>query len=635
MKKILAYFISIVLVAATLCGCGSKPADTAETAAQAEETAAQAEETAVQAEAAETETDAQTTEDSSDAADTVLLGKVITMDENGTTAEAIAVKDGKITFVGSKEDSAEYMGSNTNVFDYGNDYIYPGFIDGHSHIGLLSTLGTDHAKLDMKKRLRETSEDMKKFIESRPGRDVYIGHGFWMYEDDPDPFTHETLDKYVSDQVPVILVDVGGHTALLNQKALDYFHIKDRIDTYGTDGIKVDANGEPTGYLVETPRFDIVEEIPIEKEELKDFFEKTQDKFIAQGYTAMCDAGVVETDALQMVSAFNELAEEGRLKMKVRALYEISESNQDPVAEVEKAIALSKECNNEYFKLTGVKVFLDGVPEALTSWTDTPYTPDAKKGDNYYGYIRWNDSRKDELTAIIKLANENGLCVQMHTMGEGAIEYGLDCYESVHKALPDVDARNGLAHLSYIKDEDIARFAENDVIAYLAPHWASWKSGTKESESKIYGESKAMEMYRIKSFLDAGVHSSFHTDGMCNGGVPEMIYSAITRKSALVDEIQHSSDVSAELRQKFSDGIRGGDEKVSAMDSLKCLSTYSAYSMKEEDNLGSIEVGKSADFTIYNTDFTDEKVMSDYNCINAKLLSVFSSGRLIFPGVLY
>ena len=569
-------------------------------------------------------------QESENVADSVFMGKIVTMDDKGTTAEAVAVKDGKIVFVGNAEDAQEYIGSDTDVYDYGYNAIYPGFIDGHSHMGLVATMLIDGAMLDGNAKLRQNAELVKAYIEENPGKEVYKGLGFWVFPDDDDPPTHEVLDKYASDQVPVIIAGGGGHAALLNQKAIEYFHVKDLISVYGTDGIKVDENGEPTGYLMETPRFDLFQLIPISKEDLKEFFLIWQENSLHNGFTTICDAGIVETEQLPMVSAYKELAEEGKLKVKVRALCEITETTPDPIQEVDKIAQLAAECDNDYFKITGIKVFLDGVVEALTTWTLNPYTVEAGKGDNYYGYIRWNEDRKEELTEIVKYANERGLQVHMHAIGEGAANYALDCYEAAYKALPEIDARNAVAHLTYVTEDMPKRFADNKVIAVVNPTWSTWKYGTKEDEIKVYGETEARNMYKIKSFIDAGAVTSFHTD---SAGTPlEQIFVAATRRTVKDAQIAlNYSQYSEQAIKTYPDETRGDEERIDGITSLKCLTQNPAYELKEENNLGSIEVGKTADFTIFNTDLTDNTVVTDVSVTDATLLSVFSNGRMIFP----
>ncbi|MDO4988722.1 MAG: amidohydrolase [Synergistes sp.] len=548
------------------------------------------------------------------AADTVLYGNVVTMDKDNPLCKAVAVKNGTIVFAGTKDEVKKYIGAKTTSIDYGENFIYPGFVDGHSHIGLLATLLCNGLQLQAADSLTENAAKMKEFIEKNPGKEVYKGFGFWYMADSKDQgisLDHSVFDR-ASTTDPIVCVDGGGHSALLNKAAIEHFKLKDKIETYGTDGIKVDANGEPTGYIVETPRFDIVESLPISKEDLKQHILDNQEDYISRGYTTICEAGILETKALPMVSAYKELAQEKKLKLKIRALCQISETTEEPLKEVERIISLAKQCNDEYFKIIGIKIFVDGVPEALTSWTNNPYVSADGKPEGYCGYKRWTDKNKDTFTEIVKKANKNGLLVHAHAMGEGAVRYVTDRFAEARKGMPDKDYRNGFAHVSFIEDDDMSRLKENKISVFLAPQWAAWKDDTKGDETKIYGEDKAKEMYKIKSFIDKGVTVSFHTDG--SGTVPKMIYCAVTRDYP--DKTLHPK-------------VRGENEKVSPDEALKCLSVVPAYTMKEQDNIGCIKKGMRADFAVYKADFRDKDTVASLDCTELPL-SVFSSGKVVY-----
>ena len=126
-------------------------------------------------------------------------------------------------FAGSVEDAKKYVGPLTFIHDYGKNFIYPGFIDGHSHMGLLATVLIDGAMMSADYPLRQDAEVMKQYIEEHPGKTIYKGLGFWLHEDDEDKPTHAVLDKYASDQVPILTspdwprnvesADMGCHSA--------------------------------------------------------------------------------------------------------------------------------------------------------------------------------------------------------------------------------------------------------------------------------------------------------------------------------------------------------------------------------------------------------------------------------------
>lgn len=111
-------------------------------------------------------------------ADTVYYGNFVTMDDSNPSAEAVAVKGGRITYVGDKQGAEAQKGSFTKVEDYGENYVYPGFLDGHAHLGIFSTIEANGATLELTASLTENAQIMKQYIEDNPGQEVYKGYGW-------------------------------------------------------------------------------------------------------------------------------------------------------------------------------------------------------------------------------------------------------------------------------------------------------------------------------------------------------------------------------------------------------------------------------------------------------------------------
>ena len=117
---------------------------------------------------------------SDETADTVFYGNVITMDDNNPTAEAVAVKDGIIVFVGSEADAEKFIGEKTEIVDYGDYSVYPGFLEAHNHVGLAGMRDYGMAKLSSGVPLEENVKEIQKYIQDNPGKDCYIGSG-WFF----------------------------------------------------------------------------------------------------------------------------------------------------------------------------------------------------------------------------------------------------------------------------------------------------------------------------------------------------------------------------------------------------------------------------------------------------------------------
>ena len=189
-------------------------------------------------------------------ADKVIFGNFITMDDNNPKATAVAIKDGKFIKVGNKSDVISLIGKNTNIIIYGDEeFIYPGFIEGHGHVAIFSMAVNENACLmpiecEFYKAgdLKGYASYLNEFIKSRPDLEIYQGYGFWVTDEMP---TAKLLDEFCPDakDKPIFMVDGGGHTGWLNTAGIKRFigdtpeKIKHFIDLFGEDCVILDENG--------------------------------------------------------------------------------------------------------------------------------------------------------------------------------------------------------------------------------------------------------------------------------------------------------------------------------------------------------------------------------------------------------
>ena len=247
----------------------------------------------------------------------VILGNFITMDEKRPFAEAALVKDGVFAYIGSAEEAKKLAGADAEVLDYGKNYIYPGFLESHSHGYLAGNRAIGQANLA---QVRMTDYDkyreiMKEYIENNPQRTFYMAAG-WM--EDEQYVSKAYLDEICSDK-PLIMHSSGGHSMLFNTKALEMFGIDaDYAKRYGYDQVHVDKNGEPDGYICEGPVFEITPKLPVTLDEAKEYILAWQDFALKGGFTAVGDAGV-EVAWRDTPRAYYELEQEGKLKLRTYA----------------------------------------------------------------------------------------------------------------------------------------------------------------------------------------------------------------------------------------------------------------------------------------------------------------------------
>lgn len=378
---------------------------------------------------------------------TLILGNIITMDEKKPFAKAALVKDGLFAYIGDAEEAKKLADASAQVLDYGDNFIYPGFLEAHCHgyfagyraIGqanLSQFFETDYAKY---------REVIKKFIADNTNREPYIAAGWTENE---EYVTKAYLDEICADK-PLIMHSDGGHSMLLNTKALEWAGINaESAKKYSYGLVHVDENGEPDGYICESPVFDLTKKIPYSAENAKRYLLAWQDIALKNGYTAVTDAGV-ELFSPEIIKAYHELEEEGKLKLRTYAYLLIQDNPDSPKAEVARAVAERAKYNGEYFYIVGVKAFLDGVTEAHTAWQNQDYLDQP----GYHGNERFNDH--DKMVELLVEANKEGLAVHVHSEGGGATHFMLNCIEDAEKITGNMDQRNVLAHLHFVTDEDI------------------------------------------------------------------------------------------------------------------------------------------------------------------------------------
>jgi hypothetical protein len=529
---------------------------------------------------------------------TIILGNFITMDEKRPFAKAALVKNGVFAYIGSAEEAKKLAAANegghaserdTQVLDYGDNFIYPGFLESHCHghfagdrfIGqanLVPVGMTDYAKY---------REIIKEFIAKNPNNQIYRASG-WVEND--EYVSKAYLDEICCDK-PLIMQTGGGHSMLLNTKALEWAGIDAAYaKKIGYDMVHVDKNGEPDGYICENPVMKILSNLPTTIEDGKKYLLAWQDFALQNGYTAVADAGA-EIFYSKSPEAYHELEKEGKLKLRTYAYSLTADNVADPKAEVARIAADRAKYSGEYFQIIGVKAFLDGVTEAHTGWQNQDYLDQP----GYHGVERFNDH--DKMVALIVEADKEGLAVHVHSEGGGATHFMLDCIEDAEKITGNKDQRNVLAHLHFVTDEDIRRMAETGSVPAVPPLWTPAVSVLYNQEIAYVGKELTDQAYPIKSFYDAGANVVFHSDypisPMMN--VKYSIYTA--EKRSYPKEAFGGIDLPRNLK-----------EAITREQSLRAMTINVARQWHQEHRMGSIEFGKLANMTVFDCDFLHDDI---------------------------
>ena len=539
---------------------------------------------------------------------TLILGNIITMDDKRPFAKAAIVKNGVFAYIGSAEDAKRIAGPDAQVLDYGDNFIYPGFMESHCHGHLAGYRAIGQANLMEAgfTNYPKYREIIKDFIAKNPQRNFYVAAG-WVENEEYVSKTY--LDEICSDK-PLIMQTGGGHSMLLNTKAMEWAGIDaEYARKWGYDLVHVDKNGEPDGYICEGPVFEITPKIPTTKQDIKNYLLAWQDIAFRGGFTAVGDAGaeIVHRDA---PLAYHELEEEGKLKLRTYAYMYVTDNIESPKAEIARIAEQRIKLGGEHFHIIGAKAFLDGVTEAHTGWQNQDYLDQP----GYHGAERFNDH--DKMVQLLVEANKEGMSVHVHSEGGGATHFMLGCIEDAEKITGNLDQRNVLAHLHFVTDEDIRRMAATGSVPAVPPLWSVKAPGVYEQEVTYMGQELADEAYPIKSFYDAGANVVFHSDYPVSPMMDIKLSIYTAEKRNYPKEVL--GGVTAPRNMK---------EAITREQSLRAMTINVARQFHQEHRLGSIEFGKIANMTVFDCDFLHDDIEK---VAGANIVATIVDGEEVF-----
>lgn len=512
-----------------------------------------------------------------DPADIILTnGSIYTVDAARSWAQALAVKNGKIIFVGTTAGAAVFQGPETKVVDLKGKMVLPGLHDSHVHLvdgGV--DLGTC-TLLDCKTR-DAVFKKIKNFAETHQDLKWVRGSGWNLpVFKDGHPKKKE-LDELIGDR-PAWFESQDYHSGWANSKALALAGItKDTKDPEG-GRIERDSSGEPTGTLRESA-MKLVSSVVPERED-KEYFdglERGQKLANRYGITSIQDAWTGD----KLLNAYSSFDKEDKLTVRVTTAIEVKAEGADE--QINQVIRKKKETVGKKLRVTSAKLFADGVIEACTAALLAPYR--GRDGDA--GKLLFTPKQMND--AIEKLAG-NGIQVHIHAIGDRAVRTSLDAFENASKKNCGVHLRHHIAHLEMVTAEDIPRFRQLQICPNVQPFWAQQDSYVKELTEPKLGRERSKHLYPIGSLAASGAVLVAGSDWPVSSLNP---FDAI--------------EVSIRRREP-------GNVKVpawlpnEAADLATMIAAYTingAYVQHQENLTGSLEVGKAADFIVIDKNLFD------------------------------
>ena len=513
----------------------------------------------------------------------VYNAEVYTVDDNNTKVSSFAVKDGKFIYVGDDSVTSKY--SSSNIINAEGLPVYPGFIDSHAHFYNLGFLN-DQVNL---KETKSFEEVLKRVIEfnNLNEKDFIIGRGWDQNDWDDKSFpSNKLLNEKFPDKA-VVLRRIDGHAYLVNDFALNLAGIDKSSSIDGGDFVK--SNGKLTGVLIDNA-MRLIDEIipdPTLEESVKALI-SAQEIAFENGLTTIAEAGI----SREQIELIDSLHKSGVLKIKIYAM--IENNTEDVDYYLEKGPYKTDKLN-----VRSVKVYADGALGSRGASMIDEYSD--RRG--YFGIIR------TPIDSIKKLAFKlAGTKFQMntHAIGDNANRIVLNAYRD---ALFNYrDPRWRVEHAQVINENDIDLF-NHKIIPSVQPTHAT---------SDMYwlydrvGKKRANLAYAYKELLTRSKVIAFGTDFPVEDISPIMTYySAVARK-----------DIDGYPSEGFQ-----MENSINRADALYAMTVFGAYANFEENEKGSIEIGKSADFIILDNDL----IISEEDKIpSTNTVATFIDGELVF-----
>jgi predicted amidohydrolase YtcJ len=539
-------------------------------------------------------------------ADLVLRnGKIVTMNPAAPTAQALAVRSGRIAALGADRDAARWIGPRTRVIDLHGMLAVPGFIEGHGHF-----TGVGEFRMGLDLREARTWDEIVAQVaravkQAKPGEWIE-GRGWhqskWSAPPAPNvegfPL-HGSLD-IVSPDNPVILSHASGHAAFVNGKALALAGIDRHTPNPAGGEILKDATGAPTGLLRERAQ-GLVARAHADYESKRSAADRLAethkairlavDESLSKGITTFEDAG----SSFATVDIIKKMADAHELRMRVWMM--LRAPNAQLAANLDRYKIIG--AGDEFFTVRAIKRAIDGALGPRGAWLLAPYTdkPDSSG---------LNTDDPADIRQTAELAIQHGFQLCVHAIGDRANREALDIFEDTFKTHPDKkDLRWRIEHAQHLSAADIPRFGQLGVIAAM--------QGVHCTSDAPY---VLLRLGPVRAAEGAYVWQKLMKSGAIVGNGTD----------APVEDVSPLASFYASVSRKLKDGsVFFPDQRMSREEALKSYTVNNAYAAFEDKLKGTLETGKLADITVLSRDIMtipeDEILATDvvYTIVGGKV----------------
>lgn len=508
-------------------------------------------------------------------------GMIYTMNADNSIADAMIVEGDRVAAVGTRKDMEALDVKEAEKIDLQGKTVLPGLCDCHVH---LKILGETQNNLELHGKSKQEIIDMvAEKAKSMPPGEWILGMGWNQENWEEDSFpTRVDLDPVTPDN-PVRLTRYCGHAYWCNSKALSLAGIEKPSDEVGQMGAEhfTDKEGRLTGTLVGESCEILDRAVPSgdEKSDEQNYL-LAQEYLLKNGITAIMEKGAGAESALmadcgrQAVRSLENLYKRQEMKLRIHeSIVGIDEYFDDCFAEGPR-----KDMYGDRLTIGGIKLWADGAFGARTAYISEDY----KDRPGERGNRKFTD---DELIALFRKADEKGLQIAVHAIGDACCAQILDCYEKAFKDSPEKDRRFIIDHFHAPKTSDIDRMIKNKII--LSTQFIQFATDV-DMLGDIIPQSMMENLYPWRQVIEKGGTMCNGSDTPVDSAEPfKALYVAVTRCN-----LNGKNNLEKPPLQPLT-----------RIEALRAYTTEAAYARCEEDNAGSLEKGKLADFIVIDRDY--------------------------------
>jgi len=531
-------------------------------------------------------------------------GQIWTGNPERPWAGSMAIDDGRIVALGERGELEAWRGEDTVFHDLARQLVTPGFQDSHLHIMYNASAQVDLAGAET---LDELQQRILEFSEANPDLPWISGFG-WGYSAFPDqrPLASH-LDSVVPDR-PVFVSSRDGHMALASTLAMQLASID--VDTADPENGRIVRTNEgvATGELQESAK-NLVSDLipaPTEEERYRALLANMR-AAAAEGITAFHEAGV----SPENIALFERAEAEGRMLQRAELALRMVTAEDRSVAPVRaaeehiaEAISLRDRLSGPFVRVRSIKGMLDGTIDATTAGMFDSYV-----GTDSNGILFWE---LENLKAIVAMYDNAGFQVILHAIGDRTISEALDAFDNARTVNGARDSRHRVEHAEMPRIADLARFKELNVVASTQPMFAYPDTTVLENFAVLLGHDRAQYADNFALWDDAGVRQVFGSD------YPVMTFSVLHGIEAAVTRMTEGGN---------PPGGWYPDGRIPVDAALAHYTHDAAWGTHDDENRGSLQVGKFADFVVLSENILE---IDPTKIAETRVLKTVMHGRVTF-----